>query len=404
MKILVINSGSSSLKYQVIDMKDEKPLVKGICDKIGFGDCIIKHEKYDGNRKVIYSKDIKDHKDALIYAQKLMLDPDLGVLKSLNEIHAIGHRIVHGGAVFKESAIVTDEVIKTIKDLIVLAPLHNQAHLNGILACKETFGEKIPQIVAFDTAFHSTIPPKAYMYAIPYKYYKKHNIRKYGFHGISHKYVSHRCAELMNQKISKLKIISCHLGNGASITAIKNGIVVDTSMGLSPLGGIMMGTRCGSLDPSVVTFLAEKENLDYKQINSILNKESGLLGVSGISNDDRVIMEAAQKNEKKALLAHDMFEYQIIKYIGAYITVMHGCDAIVFTAGIGENQWYHRKVICDNLSFMGVKIDTKLNKKMVLGKEGKISSKDSLIDVFVIPTNEELVIARDTKECLESMS
>lgn len=401
MIILVINSGSSSLKYQLINMKNEVALVKGICEKIGSEISTIRHEIFDGRliEKKLYN--IKTHKQAFNYIINLFLDIKCGVIKELSEISAIGHRVVHGGKYFESSALINDEVVNKIKDLIALAPLHNQVNLETILICKKIFSSKITQVAVFDTSFYSEIPPKAYMFAIPYEYYEKYSIKKYGFHGMSHKYVSEKCAEIVGRNLSDLKIITCHLGNGSSITAIDRGKVIDTSMGLTPIGGIMMGTRCGSLDPSIVTLIGEKEQLSVSQISEVLNKKSGLLGISGVSNDDREIIEAIDNGNKRAILAHEMMDYQIIKYIGAYAAAMNGCDAIVFTAGIGENQWCHRKVICENLSFMGINLDQELNEKAILGVQGRISSKDSKVGVFVIGTNEELVIARETKLCME---
>lgn len=403
MKILVINSGSSSLKYQLVDMRDETILAKGICERIGTEDGHFKHLTYD-KRKIDEKLIMKDHKQALLHVKDILTDKNFGVINNLNELSAVGHRVVQGGKYFNKSVFINDYVIDKIKELIPLAPLHNEANLNVILACREMLGEDLTQVAVFDTAFHASMPPKAYMFAIPYEYYEKYNIRKYGFHGISHKYVSERCASLMDRKFKDLKIITCHIGNGSSITAINKGEVLDTSMGLTPLDGLMMGTRCGSIDPSVVTFLAEKEGLSFDEVNRMLNKKSGLLGISGISNDERDIMREAKKGNKRAILAHEMLTYQITKFIGSYFAVMQGCDAIVFTAGIGENQWIHRKVICENLGFLGVKLSKELNRSTFGGKEGKISSNDSSVDVYVIPTNEEIVIARDTKCILESFN
>ena len=400
--IFLLNAGSSSLKFQLIDMKNEKTLMKGLCEKLNSLKTCIKSETFDGR---VFNKefdDIKNHKDAFCRIKELILDNQYGVIKSFSQVSAIGHRVVHGGEYFKEAALVTDDVIEKIKKLTILAPLHNQANLNVIMICKEIFKDIIPQIAVFDTSFYFNIPPKAYMIGVPYKYYEKYNIRKYGFHGTSHKFVSEKCAEIMGTSISNLKIITCHLGSGCSITAIDKGKVIDTSMSFTPLGGIMMGTRCGSLDPSVVTFLQEKEGLDFREINDILNKESGLLGISEVSSDDRDILKAAQEGDKRAILAHEMFDYQITKYLGAYTAAMNGCDAIVFTAGIGENQWEHREKICKNLEFMGIKLDRELNQKMVLGKCGKISSEKSSVSVFVIATNEELEMAREVSEIFKN--
>ena len=400
MKILVINAGSSSMKYQLIDMDDESVLAKGNCERIGI-DGHFKHTTGTGKK---YEIDVtmNNHTEAFVQIKDALLDKEHGVITDLQEVSAIGHRVVQGGALFSESKIVDDEVIAGIESLVPLAPLHNAAHLQGIRACLDVFGKDVPQVVVFDTAFHSTMPEKAYMYAVPYEFYEKYAVRRYGAHGTSHRYVSQRCAELMGKDIKDLKIITCHLGNGSSITAVNGGKVVDTSMGLTPLDGIMMGTRTGSLDPSVVTFIAEKENLSPSEMDTLLNKKSGFLGISGISSDDRDVSEAAEKGNKRAQLAIDMLEYQILKYVGSYNAVLGGTDAIVFTAGIGENQYSHRANVCHNLEYMGVKIDDELNEKYIHGDWGKISTPDSSVEVWVIPTNEELVIARDTKALVEA--
>lgn len=403
MKILIINAGSSSLKYQLIDMSNEQMLAKGNCEKIGLSSGIFGHKTADGRSKKISDIPMKNHTEAFNLVKEALLDEEVGVLKSLNEVSAIGHRIVQGGSIFNKSVLVNEHVKKDIASLIPLAPLHNDAHLQGIEACEAVFGKKIPQVVVFDTAFHSTMPPEAYMFAVPYKYYKENKIRRYGFHGTSHRYVSARCAELMNKDLKDIKIISCHLGNGSSITAIKDAKVQDTSMGLTPLDGIMMGSRSGTLDPSVVTFIAEIEKgITPSEMSNLLNKQSGMLGISGISSDDREVSAAAEEGDPRAQLAHNMLRYHILKYIGQYIAVLGGCDAIVFTAGIGENQPDHRSKVCKRLAYFGVKIDEDKNAKMIRGKEGEISTPDSKIKVYVIPTNEELVIARDTKLIVES--
>lgn len=382
------------MKYQLINMEDESILAKGICERIGFGG----HFKHTtgGGRGCEFDIDMKNHTEAFVQIKNALLDEKVGVVKNLSEVSAIGHRVVQGGSIFKESKIVDEEVIKGIESLIPLAPLHNAAHVQGIRACLEVFGKDVPEVVVFDTAFHSTMPQTAYMYAVPYEYYEKYAVRRYGFHGTSHRYVSNRCAELMGKDIKDLKIITCHLGNGSSITAIDGGKVVDTSMGLTPLDGIMMGTRTGCLDPSVVTFIMEKENISPADMDTLLNKKSGFLGISGVSSDDRDVSAAAEQGNARAQLAIDMLEYQILKYIGAYTAVLGRVDAIVFTAGIGENQSSHRENVCHKLGYMGVEIDDEVNKKAIRGVEAKISTDNSKTDVFVIPTNEELVIARDT--------
>lgn len=403
MKILVINAGSSSLKYQLIDMNGEKVLAKGNCERIGMDGGIFSHKTTDGREKHL-TVNMQNHTAAFMQVKDALIDAEVGVIKELSEVSAIGHRIVQGGAIFSKSVLVDEEVIKGIESLIPLAPLHNSAHVQGIRACRDVFGTEVPEIVVFDTAFHSTMPPKAYMFAVPYEYYEKYKIRRYGFHGTSHRYVSHECAKLMGKPLEDIKMITCHLGNGSSITAIQDGKVLDTSMGLTPLDGFMMGTRSGTLDPSVVTFIADKENLNAQQLSDLFNKKSGLLGISGVSSDDRDVTKAAEEGNPRAILAHEMLVYQIKKFIGGYAAAMDGCDAIVFTAGLGENQSHHRQRICDGLTYLGVKVDPKLNEKMLHGHGGKISAPDSRVQVFVIPTNEELVIARDTKEIVENLS
>lgn len=395
MKILVINAGSSSLKYQLFDMDNETVLAKGNCERIGI-DGIFTHKTTDGR---VLKRDVAmpDHKVAFMQVKDALVDKEYGVIGSLSEISALGHRIVQGGSLFSKSELVTDEVIEGIESLIPLAPLHNKGHVQAIRASQEVFGKDVPEVVVFDTAFHSTMPDYAYIYPIPYEYYEKYKIRRYGFHGTSHRYVTNRCAELMGVDIKEIKIISCHLGNGSSITAVDSGKVIDTSMGLTPLDGFMMGTRTGTLDPSVVTFLAEKEHLSPEEMSDLLNKKSGLLGISGVSSDDRDVTKAAEEGNERAILAHEMLVYEISKFIGSYYVALGGCDVITFTAGLGENQAHHRERICKMLSCLGVKIDKKLNDEMILGKEGLISTPDSKIKVYVIPTNEELVIARDTK-------
>ncbi len=403
MKILVINAGSSSLKYQLIDMQHESVLAKGNCERISLDGGLFSYKNVNGQEKNL-EVEMKNHTEAFLKVKETLLDPEVGVIQTLEEVSAIGHRVVQGGAKFSQSVLVTEDVIAGIEEQIPLAPLHNPAHIEGIRACQDVFGMTVPEVVVFDTAFHSTMPPKAYMYPIPYEYYEKYSIRRYGFHGTSHRYVSARCAEMMGNPDQELKVITCHLGNGSSITAVKDGAVVDTSMGLTPLDGFMMGTRCGSLDPSIVTFLQEKENLSPKEMDNILNKKSGLLGVSGISSDDRDVTKAELEGNPRAALAHQILIYQITKYIGSYMAGMNGCDAIVFTAGLGENHVSHRQKICDGLSFFGVEVDHMLNEEMIRGKGGEISTPNSKIKVFVIPTNEELVIARDTRDILEKMS
>ena len=402
MKILVINAGSSSLKYQLIDMDNEEMLCKGNCERIGMPGGIFTHKTEDG-RELKKNVNMLDHAAAFMQVKNALIDEEYGVIKHLDEVSAVGHRIVQGGSLFHESVLVDEKVIEDIESLIPLAPLHNKAHVQGIRACREVFGEQVPEVVVFDTSFHATMPPKAYMFNVPYEYYEKYAVRRYGFHGTSHRYVSHRCAQLMGRDIKDLKMITCHLGNGSSITAIDGGKVIDTSMGLTPLDGFMMGSRTGTLDPSVVTFIMEKEHLTPSEMDQILNKKSGLLGISGVSSDDRDVTKARNEGNERAKLAQDILEYQISKFIGGYLVALGGCDAIVFTAGVGENQASHRAAVCDYLSILGVKLDADLNEMMVRGKEGKISTPDSSMEVYVIPTNEELVIARDTKALVEKL-
>lgn len=400
MKILVINAGSSSLKYQLFDMVNESVLAKGNCERIGLEKSTLSHSTIDG-KKCKKEVPMENHTEAFMEVKKILVDAEYGVIKSLDEVSAIGHRVVQGGALFSDSMLITEDVIKGIEELISIAPLHNKAHVQAIRACQQVFGDKVPQVAVFDTSFHSTMPKKAYMFPIPYGYYEKYKIRRYGFHGTSHRYVSQECAKLLGKDIKDTKIITCHLGNGSSITAVDAGKSVDTTMGLTPLDGFMMGTRTGRIDPSVVTFIGEKEKLSPSQVDEVLNKQSGLLGVSGVSSDDRDVTAAAKAGNERAILAHEMLEYEISKYIGGFYIALGGCDAIVFTAGLGENQAHHREVICQYLDCLGVKIDKEKNNLFVGGKGGEFSTPDSKIKVFVIPTNEELVIARDTKALVE---
>ena len=393
MKILVVNCGSSSLKYQLIDMQDENVMAKGYLERIGQEGSFLTHTVNGEKHKI--EKKISNHEEGMELVVEQLLHPEYGVIKDLNEIDAIGHRIVHGGEKFTESVLVDDEVIKGIEDAIKFAPLHNPAHLQGIYACQRAFPSK-PNVVVFDTAFHQTMPKKAYMYAIPYEYYDKYKVRKYGAHGTSHRFVSKRVAEIMNKPVEDLKIITCHLGQGASLCAVKDGKSVDTSMGLTPLAGVPMGSRSGDIDPSIVTFLMEKEGLTPQEMDTILNKKSGKLGLSGISIDDRDIEAAIKEGNERAKLAIDNFVYQVAGYIGRFVAQMNGVDVITFAGGIGENGIDARKQICEYLGFLGVKIDDEKNN--CRGKEVEISTPDSKVKVFVIPTNEELMIARDTRD------
>lgn len=402
MKVLVINAGSSSLKYQLIDMDNENVLAKGNCERIGTDGAFIGFKTPDG-KKIERKTEMLNHTQAFEAVKDALLDAEYGSIKDLSEVSAIGHRVVQGGSYFDKSVLVTDEVIAKIQELAPLAPLHNPAHIQGINACTNVFGKNVPQVVVFDTAFHQTMPEKAYMFAVPYKYYEKYGVRRYGFHGTSHRYVTDKMAELMGKPKEELNIITCHIGNGSSITAVKGGKVIDTTMGLTPLGGFMMGTRSGSLDPSVVTFIAEKENVSADEMLKILNKESGLLGISGISSDDRDILDAELHGNARAHLAHEMLYYQIAKSIGSYYVALGGCDAIVFTAGIGENQPMLRESVCGYLECLGVELDKEFNKKARLGVTGTLSTPNSKIRVELIATDEELVIARDTKAIVEAL-
>ena len=392
MKIFVVNAGSSSLKYQLIDMENEKVLAKGLCERIGVSGAI-SHKTADG-RAYDAETPMPTHSEAFEAVVYALTKSEAKVIDSFDEISAIGHRIVQGGSVFPNSCLVTPEVIDKIEELGALAPLHNPAHVLAIRACIKTFGDKIPQVVVFDTSFHQTMPPKAYMYPLPYEYYEKYGVRKYGAHGTSHRFVSDRVAALENKPKKDIKIITCHLGNGCSITAVKDGVCADTSMGFTPLDGFMMGTRSGTLDPSALTYIAEKEHLSPEDVNTVCNKKSGMLGISGVSNDNRDICAAAEAGNKRAQLAIEMQRYEILKFVGSYIAAMNGVDAIAFTGGIGENDPDLRKYVCDNLTFVGVDIDEDINK--LRGKEVKISTPKSRVNVYVIPTNEELAIARDT--------
>lgn len=405
MKILVINCGSSSLKFQLIDMSDESVICKGTIERIGLpiqgGENNIIYRV--GDKSLIFDKENKTHTDAFNTVIDLMMNSEYKVLDSLDEINAIGHRVVQGGEKYTKSVLFDSTVAKDIEDLAPLAPLHNPANLQGYKACVELFGKKMPQVAVFDTAFHSTMPPMAYMYALPYEYFEKYGIRRYGFHGTSHKYVSQRCADLMGVDIERIKMITCHLGNGSSIAAIKFGKVFDTSMGFTPLDGFMMGTRSGGIDPSVVTYLQQKLDLSPQEIEDILNKQSGVSAISGGYSDDRDIMAKQNDGDERAILAHEMQAYQIAKYIGSYVAAMNGVDAIVFTGGIGENGFWLRSKVCSYLGFLGVNINQSINQKAVKGKEAELSLLNDKVRVFVLATNEELMIARDTKEIVENL-
>ena len=391
MKIFVVNAGSSSLKYQLIDMENEQVLCKGLCERIGVTGAI-SHKTADG-KKYEAETPMPTHSEAFEAVVYAMTKSEAKVIDSFDEVSAIGHRIVQGGSIFKGSCLIDEKALQDIDDLGALAPLHNPAHVLAIKACIKTFGTEKPQVAVFDTSFHQTMPAKAYMFAMPWKYYEKYGVRKYGAHGTSHRFVSDRVAELEGKDKKDMKIITCHLGNGCSITAVKDGVCVDTSMGFTPLDGFMMGTRTGTLDPSAITFIAEKENLSPADLNRIFNKESGVLGISGISNDNRDVIAAAKEGNERAALAIAMQRYQIIKFIGSYAAAMNGVDAIVFTGGIGENDKALRKEICDSLTYLGAFIDDDKNAQ---GGEIKMSTAESRVALYVIPTNEELAIARDT--------
>ena len=396
MKILVLNCGSSSLKYQLIDMETEDVVASGKYERIGEKEAFITH-KVNG-KKIVIEHTAMNHEEAVSFTLEQFINPEYKVIDSLDEIDAIGHRLVHGGEKISKSVVITDEVIQIVKDCTHLAPLHNPAGIIGIEACKKVMPGK-PMVGVFDTAFHQTMPKDKYIYSIPYEYYEKHGIRKYGFHGTSHMYVSNRLAEIENKPVEDLKIVTCHLGQGSSICAIKDGKSLDTSMGLTPLAGITMVTRCGDLDPSVVTFLMKKENLTADEVENILNKKSGVHGISGQAPDFREVENKANEGDEKSAIAISNFKYSVASYIAKYAVAMNGVDAIVFTGGVGENQCGIRKGICEMLEFMGVKVNEEANSKR--SEEILISTEDSKIKVYVIPTNEELMIARDTKKLIE---
>ena len=393
MKILVINAGSSSLKYQLLNMEDESVIAKGNCDRIGI-DGHIKHTTFDG-RVVEQDSKFPTHTEAFEKLVEVLTTGEGKVIDSMDEISAVGHRIVQGAEVFSKTTLVTDEVIQQIDDLAELAPVHNHPHALALRACKKVIPATTPQVVVFDTAFHSTMPEKAFMYGLPYECYEKLHVRKYGFHGTSHRFVTQALADAMGKDIKDLKIVSCHLGNGSSITAVEGGKSIDTSMGFTPLDGVIMGTRCGSVDPSAVTFVANKLGLTPNEMSDYMNKKSGFLGISGISSDNRYITNAAEHGDHKAQLAGEMLRYEIKKFIGSYAAIMNGLDAVLFTGGIGENSDDVRADVCHNMEYLGIKLDDAANKGL-RGKLQKISAPDSKVEVWVVPTNEELLIARDT--------
>ena len=406
MNILVVNAGSSSLKYQLIDTDTNTLYAKGICERIGAEGALIEHKQIEKGLKVKKESPMKDHADAMKLVVEHLTDPEVGCISSMDEIQAIGHRVVHGGAYFSQSILMTDEVLEKIKLCRDFAPLHTDAHLMGFKGCLEIMPGK-PQVLVFDTAFHQTMAPEAYVYALPYEYYEKYGIRRYGMHGTSHRYVSGEMAKLLNKPVEETKIVTCHIGNGSSITAVKGGKVMDTSMGFTPLAGVEMGTRCGDIDPAIVPYIMERDGLSASEINNIMNKKSGFLGVAGVSDsrdlEDAINEGPSNPNYEKCLLAVNILKHQLKKYIGSYAAVMNGLDAVVFTAGIGENSTMLRKMVCEDMEFFGIELDEEQNLKAFRkGDPTKISKEDSKVAVWVIPTNEELVIAKDTAAIVAS--
>lgn len=399
MKILVLNCGSSSIKYQLMDTDTKIALAKGIVERIGMSGALLKHQRSDGD-SITISGEILDHTIAIEYVLAVLLSPNHGVIKDKSEIDAVGHRVVHGSETFASSVLINKDVMKELQANIELAPLHNPHNISGILACQRHL-PNTPQVGVFDTAFHQKMPPHAYLYGIPYELYKRHKIRRYGFHGTSHYYVSHRAAELLNKPVDKLKIITCHLGNGCSMAAVKYGISVDTTMGFTPLEGLLMGTRSGDLDPQVILYIMGKEGLTKAEAETLLNKHSGLIGLSGTSSDMREIESEMEASDKKSKIAFDVFTYRVKKYIGAYAAAMGGLDVVVFTGGIGENSINVRKAVCSDLEFLGIKINDEKNTSKE--KEKNISDDNTKVAVLVIPTNEELVIAMDTDRIVKEM-
>jgi acetate kinase len=396
MKILVINCGSSSLKYQLYNMDNNDVLAKGLVERIGIDGSNLQHKPAGKAKdKYVFEQPLKNHSEAIKLVMDKLVDPECGVIADLSEINGVGHRVLHGSKFFTESCVVTEEVKKVVAECADLGPLHNPANLMGIEACEELM-PGVKNVAVFDTAFHQTMPPKAYMYPLPYEYYEKYNVRRYGFHGTSHRYVSKRAIEMLGNP-EHSRVITCHLGNGSSIAAVKDGKCIDTSMGLTPLAGFEMGTRCGDIDPAIVPYLMKKENLTPDEIDTIMNKKSGLLGITGISSDFRDAEAAMNEGNERAKLGLDMFRYQIAKYIGSYVIALGGCDAIVFTAGIGENNAGHRAAICEYLECLGVKIDPEKNK---LRGDVDFTGEGSTMKTFIIPTDEELMIAQDTMELL----
>ena len=392
MNILVINCGSSSLKYQLIDMEEKKVLAKGLAERIGIEGGRVKYEAA-GKDEIVIEEKLADHKAALKIVLDSLQHAEYGAVKSLDEIDAVGHRVVHGGEAFAQSVIIDEKVMKAINDNVEIAPLHNPPNIIGIEACKEIMGD-VPMVAVFDTAFHQSIPALNYIYALPYEYYEKYKVRRYGFHGTSHQYITERAADMLGKKLDEVNLITCHLGNGSSISAVVGGKCYDTTMGFTPLEGLAMGTRTGDMDPAIVPFIMDKENLSTEEMSNVMNKKSGVLGISGVSSDFRDLEEAAEKGNDRAQLALDIFENRVRKYIGAYLTEMDHCDGIIFTAGVGENSITTRERVIKGLTSLGIKIDD--DKNNMRGKEAVISTDDSSIPVLVIPTNEELKIAMET--------
>lgn len=397
MKILVLNCGSSSVKYQLFDLEQEAVIAKGLVERIGLAQAVLNHQP-QGRDKIVFQEEIPDHSTAIKLVLDALVHPEYGVLASIDEIEAVGHRTVHGGSEFAQSVLIDDEIMATLKRLYDLAPLHNPPAVKGIEACQRIL-PTVPQVAVFDTAFHQTMPPHAYLYSLPYELYEKYGIRRYGFHGTSHKYVARKGAEFLGRSVDELKIVTCHLGNGASVTAIDRGKSIDTSMGFTPLEGLTMGTRCGDMDPAIVTFLMEKEKLSSSGLNELMNKKSGVLGISGVSSDFRDLEQAAGQGHERAKLALDRFAYVVKKYIGAYMAALGGLDLLVFTAGLGENSATMRAAICQGLECFGIVIDEEKNQ--VRGQIAEISHETSRVKVLVVPTNEELMIARETQEIVE---
>lgn len=397
MKVLVINCGSSSLKYQLINMEDEKVLAKGLVERIGIEGSILT-QKVNGEKYII-EQPMKDHKVAIKLVLDALVDKEHGVISSMSEISAVGHRVVHGGEKYAESVLINEDVMKALEECVKLAPLHNPPNIIGINACKELM-PNTPMVSVFDTSFHQTLPDYAFTYALPYELYTNNGVRKYGFHGTSHRFVSAEAAKMMGKDPKELKIITCHLGNGASLCAVDGGKAVDTTMGFTPLAGLVMGTRCGDIDPSIIPFLMKELNLSVDEINDLINKKSGVFGVSGVSSDFRDIENAAEEGNKRAELAINLFDYRVRTSIGSYVAALNGVDAIVFTAGLGENSGVNRAKICEGLTYLGIKIDAEKNAQR--GEAIEISTSDSKVKVFVIPTDEELMIARDTKNIVVS--